>query len=202
MLISDARQYFWLLGCNKHVKMMTIQAVVKQMTKKRPIKHAHLCGKMNECERCLKDTTDVHRSVWELAAWEQLEVVLQQPHVQLYMRLKGASTGLWGADLGFLVEAKVLGGKRGATDVYIPVLNLLIQVDGEHHNEAGQLVVDSRFDMDAQQQGRRLLRLHHSDAISFSAYIHYAVVKCIRSPAASWVLYTRHHPHHTAPTVE
>jgi hypothetical protein len=202
MLYSDTHQYFWLLGCRKHVKMMTIQAVVRQMSKERPIKQAHLSGRMNECERCFGHTTDVHRSTWELCAWRQLEVVLEQPRVHQYMRLKGQSIGLWGGDLGFLVESKVLGGKRGACDVYIPVLNLLIQIDGEHHDKVDQLVVDSRFDSDAKQQGRRLLRLHHSDANNFCAYIYYAVEMCIRSPAASWVLYTRHHPHFTTPTVK
>lgn len=185
LLISDRHQYYWLLGCTVHVKMMTIQAVVKQLSKERPIKHAHLCGKMDACERCFSATSDLHRSEWERGAWKTLEVVLEQPRVCAYMRLAGQSTDLWGGDRGFLVEAKVLGGKRGASDVYIPVLNLLIQIDGEHHDKAHQLVVDSRFDLDAKKQGRRLLRLHYADVGSFFAYINYAVERCIRSPAAS-----------------
>jgi hypothetical protein len=181
------------------VKLLTIQAVRKQQTQERPAHHTHLSGQMNACERCYSDTGDVHRSTWELCAWQQLERVLEQPIVQHFMAqhdLVRQSTHLLGRDLGFLVEAKVLGGKRGAADVYVPVLDLIIQIDGQHHDGVDQLLVDSRFDIDARQQGRRLLRLHYADADKFYDYIHSAVVLCLQSMTSSWVMYTKHHPHH------
>jgi very-short-patch-repair endonuclease len=61
-----------------------------------------------------------------------------------------------------VVEAKVLRGKFGAADMYVPGLDLIVQVDGEHHGDADQLKKDGRFNDAAVAQQRHVLRLWYA----------------------------------------
>lgn len=104
--------------------------------------------------------------------------------------------------LGIPYEAqtKVLGGTSGAVDFWIPSLNLIIQVDGPLHMEergwgkalAEQQEVDRRFDKEAWQQRRRLLRLHYKDVSRGKSLesIHAAISLCTRFPSRRFKLYS------------
>lgn len=71
----------------------------------------------------------------------------------------------------FEVFVKVLLGRFGSADLYIPYLDLIIAVDGPHHMEeaiyttplAQQQRIDSEFNAECVRQRRRLLRLHYRD---------------------------------------
>lgn len=73
----------------------------------------------------------------------------------------------------------MLLGTYGAADVFIPALNMIIQVDGQHHDGPTRLAIDARFDAEAHKQGRALLRLHHEDTMAFHRMIPEVVMRCI-----------------------
>jgi very-short-patch-repair endonuclease len=101
---------------------------------------------------------------------------------------------LCGKDLGYVVEVKVLKGRFGKADVYVPSIDLIIQVDGEHHNMPHQLSVDARFNAEGVSQSRRVLRLYYKDVSSFRSAIHNAVHSCITDPTAAWAVCSSQHP--------
>jgi Protein of unknown function (DUF559) len=200
--VSDATKYMWVLKCQKHLRLMTVQAALRQV---HDPKHPE---QLKKCERCtcsyrhgpqpLPD--ERHRSYWEQVAWVQLEKVLQLHEVQSYMSAKGH---MHGVDLGFVVEARIVQKWPAGVDIYVPAIHLIIQVDGEHHDEASQQVKDAGFNDLATGQGYRVLRLHHLDVHSFFTDIHAAVNKCMQCTDDRWMLCTKHHPltsSHSAPT--
>ncbi len=73
-------------------------------------------------------------------------------------------------------------GRFGAADMYVPSMDLIIQVDGEHHAAAEQLERDGRFNDAAAAQQRRLLRLWHADIAVFREEILAVVSMCLTSP--------------------
>jgi very-short-patch-repair endonuclease len=93
-------------------------------------------------------------------------------------------------------------------DVYIPALDMIIQVDGQHHNQQVQLAKDARFDATAFEQRRALLRLHHEDMMSFHEIIPDAVMRCIQrcqlslqrgSALTSLIMYSSTHQQQSRP---
>jgi hypothetical protein len=187
--VSDPEQYFWRLECNVHVKLCSAEAVVKQMTE-------HECL---SCDRCNKSVHSAHRSKYEAYAWDLLECTLDQATVCEFMY--EGSDSLYGKCLGFVVEAKVLRKRFGAADIYIPALDLIIQVDGQHHDSPTQMGKDARFDAEAHGQGRALLRLHHLDECAFHKAIPKAVQLCMErcQPTTGLVMYTDSHPQSSRP---
>ena len=175
--VSDSGQCYWQLQCNVHVKLCTMDAADKQWK-------AHGCLRCDRCDRSLHPT---QRSRFEKYAWDQLEHTLVQSDVRQFMSHR--MPHMHGRDMGYVVEAKVLRGKFGAADIYIPSLDLIIQVDGQHHDNSKQLETDARFDAEAYRQGRALLRLHHEDMLAFHIIILPAVMLCMqRSKNASTAL--------------
>jgi hypothetical protein len=193
LLVSDPSRYMWLLGCQKHLRCMTVQAACRQHQNP---KHY---GQLAQCERCtcsyklgpepLPD--DKHRSYWEQVAWIQLERVLQLVDVKHYMSGLGH---LHGSELGYVVEARIVKGWPAGVDIYVPSINLILQVDGEHHDAPPQQQRDSRFNALAIGAGHRVLRLHHKDVVSFSTDILSAVRKCMQCAQSAWLLCSQHHP--------
>jgi hypothetical protein len=191
-MISDRSHYFWRLGCRKHVRMATTQAVVRQL-QRASSNRQHLV-----CERChAHESHSVHRSKWEAYAWRLLEDALTSMDSQESM--SHTCWKLHGPELGYVVEAKVLGGTSGAADIYVPGLELVIQVDGEHHNTEGQLCTDAKFDHKAFQQMRRVLRLHHEDELQWHNDVAAAIQCCTADPAQAWVMYSASHPQRNRP---
>jgi very-short-patch-repair endonuclease len=193
MVISDTSPYFWKLSCNKHVRILTIQGAKRQVDDQRHI------GLMSACERCscayklgpAPLPSDIHRSYYEQVAWLNLEHVLASAEVMQYM--SAAGNLLHGRDLGYVVEVKVLRGKYGKADIYIPSIDLIIQVDGEHHDTASQQTTDARFNTEAVRQHRRVLRLCYKDVCDFLGVIRSVVHQCIASRDA-WAKCTVQHP--------
>lgn len=196
--ISDTQQYYWHLPCNKHLCFQTIQACIRQV-----IAHD---GQLRACLRCgssyrlgAEPSRDRLTSYWVQVVWSSLEWALEQAEVQDAMQsrtwLLGAA--LAGRDRGYVVEAKVLKGRYGAADIYVPALDLIIQVDGEHHADPEQLKRDGRFNAAASAQQRRLLRLWHADVTAFATETWQAVQHCISSPEAM-VRHSASHPIHSA----
>jgi len=101
----------------------------------------------------------------------------------------------------FEVFTKVLCGKFGAVDFWLPSYNLIIQVDGPGHIEEGcksvsldkQVDIDRRFGDESMRQCRRLLRLHHRDVLLGDAqrYICLALWFCTRSPTHAFIMYSK-----------
>jgi very-short-patch-repair endonuclease len=193
MLITDTAQYYWNLSCNKHVRILTIQGAKRQVDDQRHV------GLLSTCERCscayklgpepLPD--DIHRSYYEQVAWLKLEDVLASAQVMQYM----ASTAgmLHGRELGYVVEVKVLRGRYGKADIYIPAIDLIIQVDGEHHDSAHQQFIDAKFNTEAVRQHRRVLRLCYKDVCHFYGAISTAVHQCMAS-RDPWAKCSAEHP--------
>jgi hypothetical protein len=195
MLVTDTRHYFWQLPCKNHLRILTIQGARKQVQD-----GVVGCRQLSTCERCAipyrsvgpeTQPDDVHRSYYEQVAWLQLEYVLESQSILHHM---SSISTLCGKDLGYVVEVKVLKGRFGKADVYVPSIDLIIQVDGEHHNMPHQLSVDARFNAEGVSQSRRVLRLYYKDVSSFRSAIHNAVHSCITGPTAAWAVCSSQHP--------
>jgi hypothetical protein len=189
--VTDPEQYFWQLKCKVHVQLCTVQAVVKQLAN-------HACLRCDRCNRSLHQT---HRSKFEEYAWAQLHYTLEQAAVKQFMSQRIPS--LHGRYLGYVVEAKVLRKHFGAADIYIPALDLIIQVDGQHHESPLQMSRDARFDAEAHFQGRALLRLHYLDECAFHKIIPAAVQmcmeRCLNVTSQACLMYTKSHPQNVRP---
>jgi hypothetical protein len=194
VLVSDSTKYMWMLRCRKHLRMMTVQAAFRQLNDPK-----HL-AQLAPCERCTSSyklgpqplPDEKHRSYWEQVAWLQLESVLMLDGVQHHM---SAISHLHGCDLGYVVEARMVKGWPAGVDIYVPALDLILQVDGQHHDDKAQQVRDSRFNALAACQGHRVLRLYYLDVHTFFNDIRCAVGKCMQQGTGdSWLHCTRHHP--------
>jgi hypothetical protein len=195
MLVTDTSHYFWHLPCKKHLRILTVQGAKRQVQD-----GAGTIGQLSACERCAipyrsvgpeTQPDDVHRSYYEQVAWLQLEYVLESVCI---LQPMSAINTLHGKDLGYVVEVKVLKGKFGKADVYVPSIDLIIQVDGEHHNMPAQLSVDARFNAECVKQNRRVLRLYYKDVCTFRNDIQDAVHSCITSPSSAWAACSSQHP--------
>lgn len=189
LLVSCKQQYFWMLPCNKHLRLMTCQAAVKQL---------HLAGSQGmlvECERCSIGNyavhgaeplpNDIHRSYWETLAWLAIEHALDRADIRQYIESMHSSplNALVGPSLGYVVECRVLPGWPGCVDVYVPTFKLIIQIDGQHHDNDlhGQQSKDIRFLKIAQKHGFHALRLSHVDYKSFQQDIDGMLHDCMHA---------------------
>ena len=105
-----------------------------------------------------------------------------------------AISTLHGKELGYVVEVKVLKGRSGKADIYVPAIDLIIQVDGEHHIMPCQLSVDAIFNDEAVRQKRRVLRLYHKDVSCFHQDIHNAVRESCTHHSEAWAKCSSRHP--------
>jgi Protein of unknown function (DUF559) len=194
LLVSDSTKYMWVLGCHKHLRFMTVQAALRQTHDPK-----HPC-QLTACERCSSSyrlsgpeptPRDMHRSFWEGVAWLNLEHVLEMGEVKSYMSKK---TQQHGEDLGYVVEARVVQGWNAGVDIYVPGLKLVIQVDGQHHDEPPQQTRDANFNMLAITGGHRVLRLHFRDVHTMVTDILTAVTRCMQCTDTPWLICTKHHP--------
>jgi hypothetical protein len=135
----------------------------------------------------------------EADAWQLVRSYVTQPIVLQYM--SRVNPQLVGPELSWLVEVKVLQGRFGAADIYIPSLHLIIQVDGHHHDHFKQLETDSLFDQQACLQGYALLRLHHDDRGTWYAAIASVAAKCMAGVGHGCAFYSVTHPQKDKPTV-
>lgn len=87
-----------------------------------------------------------------------------------------------------LVEIRVLGGRWGAADIWLPWfangnrLDLIIMIDGEKHfakgwgvDVADQISIDGNFNQACWEQEHRLLRLYSDEKDSWEALINAAL---------------------------
>lgn len=159
--------------CNKgHLRLMTVQAAKNQLHAPKN-KGSKL---LFPCERCgvgdyegilgpQSCPKDIRRSKFEQWCWLCLQKVLAHEHVMQHMQeaLQEPFKVLVGPILGYVVECKVVPGWNACVDIFVPALNLVIQVDGEHHSKASQMDIDKRFMLKAQQQGVHACRLSCDD---------------------------------------
>jgi hypothetical protein len=141
-LFITAKQYLWWLPCRVHLRLLSVQAVVRQAKKSKD-----RLWELLPCERCScsymavgpEPNADGTRSFFAQCCWKWLEHVLIVSDVLDKMQSLAPSTAnmLVGAELGYVVEAKVVTGWKGAVDVYVPALHLAVQVDGQHHQGGG-----------------------------------------------------------------
>lgn len=90
-----------------------------------------------------------------------------------YDSIKSHCKALW------LVEVKVLKGRFGAVDIYVPALKPAIKIDGEQHllsdihsnSFEQQIELDDRFNQAAMQQNISVLRLQWEDSSRYSNFI-------------------------------
>jgi hypothetical protein len=140
LLVSSKQQYTWVLPCQKHLRLMTCQAAMKQV--QLPNNNGHLV----ECGRCgVGDywvhgaepvPGDMHMSYWETLAWLGVEKCLDSVGMLQYIECNAPAplNALVGRHQGYVVECRVLPGWPGCVDVYVPALKLIILIDGEHHD--------------------------------------------------------------------
>jgi very-short-patch-repair endonuclease len=122
----------------------------------------------------------------------------RQADSELELRVRDA---LELAGMEFEVYCKVLGGRLGSADVYIPSARLIIAVDGPGHMEEAvkgtslgqQMEVDEAFDNACMAQGYRLLRMHHVD-IDFGdtlGCVLRALHFCNLAPTSPFVMFSK-----------
>jgi hypothetical protein len=184
LIITDTAKLYWKLPCGLHLRFMTIQAAKKQLQNP---KHP---GCLAGCERCSVGnyrlypepaTDDVHRSYFEQLTWIAVENVLSRPDVMQYIQdIADAPTNMMvGADLGFVVECRVIKGWHGTVDIFVPGLNLIIQVDGQHHDDCEQQDRDVAFMCMAARQNYHVFRVHHADIKNVAADVADVVHACM-----------------------
>jgi len=160
-------------NCSKgHLRLMTVQAAKKQLDAPR-----HSASKqLFPCERCSVGDfegvlgpqscpEDIRRSKWEQWCWLNLQKVLAHKQVVQHMQqaLPASQKALVGPVLGYVVECKAVPGWNACVDIFVPALNLAIQVDGEHHSKPVQMAIDERFMHTAAQHGIHAFRLSCED---------------------------------------
>lgn len=207
MLQSNCTQYFWLLPCGEHLVYQGVPTAKAQ--------HEEL-GHMTDCmdkdgKTCLRCKNGYmargvaqpshhgqrNQSYYVQVAWLALDSCLEDATLvngTILCPTDGTMTGMW---RGYCVEAKVLKGSYGAADIYVPLVNLVIQVDGQSHDHPTQQEVDMRFNHACQAQGRNLLRLHWFKELSFYHEIRKAIQLCISRQqlvAPPLMLYNVSHP--------
>lgn len=189
-LLVSAKQYYWWLPCRVHLRFLSVQAVVRQANKNKDG-----VWELLPCERCScsyrtvgpEPNTDEKgtSSFFAQCCWKWLEHELIVPDVLLKMQsMPYPANMLVGADLGYVVEAKVVTGWKGAVDVYVPALQLAVQVDGQHHHGGAQQTTDLRFMKVAHEQHINVLRLWYADLHSMPQDIRSMVHECIARFAA------------------
>lgn len=214
LLVNDSQQYYWKLHCHhaQHLTLMTVQGAARALNKLQEALQAatpegtadasscNVAHGVSCCPRCQHNyrqlgpstSTEVHRSYAEQVAWIHLENVLRSPQLLVWMCSFG--DGMFGHDMGYVVEVRVVKGWMGKVDIFVPHLKFIIQVDGNHHQQGKQLWTDSMFNAKAVHDGHRVLRLFHSDAKAFDSFINKAVHRCIQDMNITWVMCTPHHP--------
>jgi hypothetical protein len=193
LIITDTAKLYWKLPCGLHLRFMSIQAANKQLQNP---KHP---GSLAECERCSvgnyrlhpEPVVDhVHRSFFEQMAWLAVEHALSKPDVMQHIHENsGSPTNMMvGADLGYVVECKVVKGWHGTVDIFAPGLNLIIQVDGQHHDASEQQDKDVAFMCMATKQHYNVLRIHHGDIKHVYADVDNVVHACMLQAAGGIVV--------------
>jgi hypothetical protein len=176
ILVSDNAQYFWAMDCGMHVTVQTIQATRDNFVR-------HSCTAV--CRRCkvgyrngVEPCGDRLASTYAQRAWLGVEMALELDTVVRKISQHAAYACFSGKNAGYAIDVKVLRSRFGAADIYVPALDLVIQVDGEHHDTTHQQSVDMRFNVECMKQGRNLLRLHHRDDMHYKKYINRAMQMC------------------------
>lgn len=203
--VSDKAQYYYYASCEaKHPIYMTNQAAANRLASR---------GDLGDCYRCTSNyrilgpslspfCSKRYASYGAQCAWVALDYTLETPTVKAEMQRLGIQQGgvasmMFGREMGYVIEAKVLRGKSGAADIFIPLLNLVIQVDGEQHFTTFQQAdVDARFNAKCIQQGRRLLRLYWSRRVPtrYHEEVKAAVERCLQG-AEPFIMFSRNHPY-------
>jgi hypothetical protein len=188
LTVSNKQHMYWWLECKKHLRLLTCQGAMKQL--QLPTSN----GMLQRCERCsvgnyAKHGPDVvpddkHRSIWEQLAWLAIECTLSEHIVSNHIIAANNASPiaeLVGPQLGYVVEAKVLPGWQGCVDIYVPGLQLIIQVDGGHHDSDvhGQQQRDMRFLALAHKHRFHALRVSHLDDRSMHHDIKTMVHDCM-----------------------
>lgn len=167
LIVTNTGRLFWKLPCQLHVRYMTTQAAKRQLENP---KHP---GTLSPCERCAvgnyrlcpEPQTDVHRSYFELMTWLAVEHALCTPDVMQFISTNAAQPMdmMVGREIGYVVECRLVQGWHGNVDIWVPGLQLIIQVDGQHHDEKEQQDKDVAFMNMAVQQGFNAFRMHYQD---------------------------------------
>lgn len=112
---------------------------------------------------------------------------------------------VWAAceELGVQMDVypKVLRGRYGSVDVFLPAAQLMVMVDGPGHIDectrwvplAEQQRIDADFDAEVQRQGKRLLRLHYRDIERGDAarHIQRALRAVAREPRTGFIRFSK-----------
>lgn len=194
MVLSNRTQYYWKLPCEKHLVYQGIQAAKDQLEE---LGHMSDCIDKSDrhCIRCKNgykgrgyaqpsSRGQRNQSYFVQTAWLALDTCLVDNRLVHDTILQPASDSLTGPDFGYVVEAKILGGTYGAADIYVPLIDLIIQVDGQSHDHPTQKAVDARFDNECMAQGRNVLRLHWYKDLGFHMEIWNAINQVVHSKAA------------------
>lgn len=114
-------------------------------------------------------------------------------HVPAVQQAVAASGQHW------VPEVYCLPGHSSPADIWLPQLQLAIQVDGAHHTDvamystpaADQAEIDARFDNSIIRAGLRALRIHFRDTERPAALVSWAIQLCQQQPSTAFVAYSR-----------
>lgn len=181
LIVTNTDRLFWKLPCQLHLRYMSIQAAKRQLENPK-----HPCA-LSPCERCSvgnyracpEPQADVHRSYFELMTWLAVERALCTPDVVHFITTHATHpiNMMVGRELGYVVEVRLVQNWNGSVDVWVPGLHLIIQVDGQHHDEDHQQDKDAAFMAVAVQNGFNVFRMHHQDI----KYVHAEVVAVVHA---------------------
>lgn len=100
--------------------------------------------------------------------------------------------------LQWLAEHYCLPGHSSPADIWLPQLQLAVQIDGAQHRYVmmystpaeEQQEIDARFDNGILRHGMRAVRIDSKDAARPAAVLAAAVFLCQLDPAAAFVMYS------------
>lgn len=164
-------QYFFLLRCRTHLTYITPKCLKDNDNEEQ--------GSGLRCRQCSH------------ADGQELRKFVSQHEADAWHVVRRCFSG------HMLVEIRVLGGRWGAADIWLPWsangarLDLIIMIDGEKHftkawgvNLEQQKRIDKRFNQACWEQEHRLLRLYSDEKDTWEALIssalHMAHVKPLR----------------------
>lgn len=178
---SDTGLQVFKLKCGKHVTLMQSKSYGNKIAEQKKNDHEMQVLELPKCYRCGQKGRKP--SEHELDAYAVLDRVCGQT--------------LW------VAEVRILKRFGGAVDIFIPVYNLIVQIDGEQHfagkfhscTAAEQAINDDKMNKRAWEQGFKVLRVHHHDSRSFGAHLHRAIAECITLPNYKFIDFTKSWPH-------
>jgi very-short-patch-repair endonuclease len=207
--IKDTRQYYWSLtvpdDTDSSNEVFCGHLTLKQIAAAN--KHMKQHGNVGKCYRCIsgykehgprqpKHLEDLFQmSFHAQLAWQHLDTCLGDNATMQAIGMAVSAMTLSGPLRGYVVEAQmIMGVDCGRLDIFIPLANLVIEVDAKRHERRQQQAKDMQVDELLTASGNHILRLSWHDTHNWQHAIRQALSICRSHQGALGLrMYTTNH---------